>query len=100
MKVARWMAVVLMAVAGGCYSSKGETVLKYDKGGAAHMMRAPGDGEYELVRGAGEEKGEVVKLRRGEMLGFKKYQDGGVVGVAGAREIPLKEGEGYRWRRE
>jgi hypothetical protein len=94
-----WLVAVFAAV-GGCYSPKGETVLKYDKGGAAHTMRAPEDGEYALIAAASQEKPQVVKLRRGELLGFRKYKDGGVAAVAGEREIPVKVNESYRWRRD
>src|SRR5688572_27524105 len=94
-----WAMLVLAAVA-GCYSPKGETVLKYEKSAGAHTMRAPADGEYALVRGAGEDAPQVVKLKRGELLGFRKYQDGGVSAVAGTQEIPIKADQSYRWRRD
>lgn len=83
----------------GCYSPSGETLIRYERDGAAHQMLAPEDAEYALyARNDPSKPKRVVNLKRGEPLGFKRYTDGGLGAVAGDKEYPLGPSS-YVWKR-
>lgn len=90
----------LLLLAAGCYSDRGEVLRAYERDGPAQVMLAPDDGTYALYR-----KGDLstprrtVKLRRGQPLGFRKYQDGTVAAVAGDREFPIGNTD-FVWKRK
>ena len=77
------IACLTMAIA-GCAAQKGETYIAYERGQQTNTIPAPKTGEYALYAGSSETPRVVVKLNKGERLGFEINGDGKPQAVAGA----------------
>src|SRR5688572_13249217 len=67
----------------GC-GQKGETYISYEKGQQVNTIPAPKTAEYALYAGENAAPKVVVKLTKGEKLGFENTRDGKVQAIAGA----------------
>jgi hypothetical protein len=77
------LACLSMAIA-GCAGQQGETYIAYERGQQTNTIPAPKTGEYALYAGGNETPKVVVKLNKGEKLGFEINGDGKPQAVAGA----------------
>jgi len=76
------LTCLTLAVA-GC-AGQGETYIAYERGQQTNTIPAPKTGEYALYAGSNETPKVVVKLNKGEKLGFELTGEGRPQAVAGA----------------
>src|SRR5436190_10329983 len=73
----------LTLVVAGC-AGQGETYIAYERGQQTNTIPAPKTAEYALYAGSNETPKVVVKLSKGEKLGFELTAEGKPQAVAGA----------------
>jgi hypothetical protein len=76
---------VLVALMAGCGGQKGESYIMYERGQQANTIPAPKTADYALYSGTNQTPKVVIKVNKGEKLGFEKGADGKVMAVAGEK---------------
>jgi hypothetical protein len=92
------LGFLAMMLAGCAVVQKGETVVKYDKGELPIMGEAPTEGQYSLYRVTDATPLVTYPLKAGDKLGYKRTDQGSLLGVAGSHEVPLTN-DSYYWKR-
>jgi hypothetical protein len=87
----------------GCGMQSGDTLVKYEKGGDAHMTTAPKDGLYSLY--STDDVTPIVKypLSKGDKIGFESNSDGTVNAIAGSNSQAIKTSmlaHNFYWKEE
>ena len=85
---------ILLLAAGlvGCGSQGGRTIYTQGANADPVMGTAPESGTYQLYTTLSPNPTTTVKLKEGETLGFRKTDDGRMVGVAGNQTVDLPKG--------
>jgi hypothetical protein len=73
-----------LTLVAGCAGQQGETYIAYERGQQTNTIPAPKTGEYALYAGSNDTPKVVVKLSKGEKLGFDLTGEGKPQAVAGA----------------
>lgn len=104
----RWtpgLAPLLLTLApliGGCATAMapGEAIVEHRSGNPETPIEAPSDGEYALYPkfGSTHEK-HKVRLRRGDLLGFRTAKTGEINAIAGEHEWRMTDND-YVWMRK
>lgn len=87
-------ALVLMAALAvvGCGTQSGRTIITQGATSDPVMGTAPQAGEYMLFTAASPNPTTTVRLNEGEPLGFRRGDDGHLIGVAGNQTSDLPKG--------
>jgi hypothetical protein len=90
------LLVLLPGCAGRQYRPGAKALAAHQPGQEDGYKAAPYPGTYALFRAGQAEPVAVRELYPGAAVGFGAGEDGRMVALAGAQEIPIPEGE-YRW---
>jgi hypothetical protein len=86
-------AVVALAFLVGCGSQKGDTVMSIGKGdnpGPTSEVKSGREGRYAIYPNTSLTPIRVETLEEGDDYGFRKRDDGKLIGVLGDVEVPLE----------
>ena len=96
-KFALALTLVLFSLTAGCVAThRGRTEMKWDKGSTdARVLTALHEGEYGLYSIGDVKPKLVLRLRKGDALGFEK-QGNKVIAVAGEHRLAFAD-DTYYW---
>lgn len=92
-------AVVMGLMLAGCGSQAGKTIVTQGANSDPVMQTAPQTGTYKLYTAFSPNPTTTVHVNAGDPLGFKRADDGQMVGVAGdqTQELPKGTSQAY-WK--
>lgn len=88
----RALAILVLLLAGGCAGP-----IRYEPGGAASVVKAPRNGEYNLYQKGDDEPVWSAILLKGDAIGYRRDSAAQLVAVADVQRLPLAE-HAYRWQ--
>jgi hypothetical protein len=97
------LTVALFLSATGCGLQKGETLVKYERGKSPRMAKALVDGTYALYSSTDATPKVKFYVRKGEEVGFRQSDDGGVIAIAGDNPPQPIEGKlapNHYWKQQ
>lgn len=97
MRTVRILVAALALFAGvtlltGCGMQGGKTIITQGGTSEPVMGTAPQSGQYALYTSMSPNPTSTVNLKEGDQLGFRKADDGHLVGVAGGQSFDLPHG--------
>lgn len=95
--MARWafgaaLSAAVIGAGGGCGSQPGKTIVTQGANAEPVMITAPQSGTYKLYTSLSPNPTTTARVQAGEPLGFRRDDQGRLVGVAGGTEQPLGKG--------
>lgn len=81
----------------GCGAQAGKTIITQGATAEPVMGTAPQTGEYMLFTAMSPNPTSTVRVKEGDPLGFRRADDGHLVGVAGTQSFDLPKGTGQAY---